>query len=310
MLALSGAVPISAHARHRRQRLGAVGQQRRLVGGDPVEADAADEAHRRRQPDRPLDVRRAGLELVRQHVPGALLEADRGDHVAAAEERRHRVELRGGAVEHADAGRAVELVPGADVEVHAERPHVDRPVIGRLGAVDQHRGARRRAPPWRCRPPGSPCRGRSRAGDTATIRVRGGEQRWNASRSSTPRSSIGMTRSRRAGALAGHLPRHDVRVVLHRRDQHLVAGREVDLPPAVRHQVDPLGGIAGEDDLVRMGGAEERRRLGARAPRTPRWPAPTACGRRDGRWRWRSRSSGAIASRTTRGFWVVAALSR
>ena len=73
-----------------------------------------------------------------------------------------------------------------------------------------------------------------------------------------------MTRSLRPGALAGELPRHDVRVVLHRRDQHLVAGREVGLPPAVRHQVDPLGGIAGEDDLVRMGGAEERRRLGAR----------------------------------------------
>ena len=47
------------------------------------------------------------------------------------------------AVEHADAGRAVELVPGGDVEVAAERLHVDRHVRRRLRAVDQDRHAAR-----------------------------------------------------------------------------------------------------------------------------------------------------------------------
>ena len=69
----------------------------------------------------------------------------------------------------------------------------------------------------------------------------------------------------RPGALAGQLPRHDVRVVLHRRDEHLVAGPEVGLAPALRHQVDAFGGVAREDDLVGVGGAEEGGGLGARA---------------------------------------------
>ena len=50
--------------------------------------------------------------------------------------------------EHADAGRAVELVPGEDVEVRAERLHVDLAVHHRLAAVEQHLGARPHAP-WR-----------------------------------------------------------------------------------------------------------------------------------------------------------------
>ena len=49
------------------------------------------------------------------------------------------------AVQHADAGRAVQLVAGRDVEVAVERLHVDRHVIRRLRAVDQHRRRRARA---------------------------------------------------------------------------------------------------------------------------------------------------------------------
>ena len=72
-----------------------------------------------------------------------LLEGDRADHVAAALVGRHRLEQRGLAVEHADAGRAVHLVAGEGVEVAVERLHVDRQVRRRLRAVDQHRHAAR-----------------------------------------------------------------------------------------------------------------------------------------------------------------------
>ena len=89
------------------------------------------------------DVRRAGLELVRHVVVVGLLEGHRRDHVAAALVGRHGFEQGEPAVEHADAGRAVQLVPGEGVEVAAERLHVDRQVRHGLGAVDQHRPPRR-----------------------------------------------------------------------------------------------------------------------------------------------------------------------
>ena len=109
-----------------------------------LDAEALDVVDGGGQPDRAGDVRRAGLELVRQLVVGGLLEGHREDHVAAALPRRHRLEQRLAPVEHADAGRAVHLVAGEGVEVAAERAHVDR-----ASAAPPAR--RRRAPPRRAR---------------------------------------------------------------------------------------------------------------------------------------------------------------
>ena len=106
-----------------------------------VRSDRLDVVDRHAEPDGAGDVRRAGLELVRQRVPRRLLEGDGADHVAAALERRHRLEQRFLAVEHADAGRAVQLVAGGDVEIAVERLDVDRHVVRRLRTVEQHRHA-------------------------------------------------------------------------------------------------------------------------------------------------------------------------
>ncbi len=65
------------------------------------------------------------------------------NHVAAAEERRHRFEQRFLAVEDADARRAVQLVSGRRVEVAVERLDVDRHVVRGLRSVDEHRHAAR-----------------------------------------------------------------------------------------------------------------------------------------------------------------------
>jgi len=61
----------------------------------------------------------------------------------------------------------------------------------------------------------------------------------------------------RADALAEHLPRNDVRVVLEGADEDLVARFEMRLGPTACHQVDGLGGVAQHHDLSRVGGAEE-----------------------------------------------------
>ena len=109
--------------------------------------DAVQVVDRRAEADDAGDVRRAGLELVRQRVVRRLLEGDRRDHVAAALVRRHRVEQRRLAVEHAGARRPEHLVAGEGVEVGIERLHVDGHVRRGLRAVDEHdRAGRVRLP--------------------------------------------------------------------------------------------------------------------------------------------------------------------
>ena len=64
------------------------------------------------------------------------------------------------------------------------------------------------------------------------------------------------------GALSQQLPRHQVAVVLHEGEQHLVSLAQVGVTPAAGHQVDRLAGIAGEHDLPRTGGTDELRSRG------------------------------------------------
>ncbi|MPM79769.1 hypothetical protein SDC9_126810 [bioreactor metagenome] len=66
------------------------------------------------------------------------------------------------------------------------------------------------------------------------------------------------------GALADELPRHDVGVVLHHGDHHLVAGTETG-PEGVRGKVECLGRVLGEDHLAGLGGPDEGGDLRPRA---------------------------------------------
>ena len=65
------------------------------------------------------------------------------DHLAAAAEGRQALGPFLLHIEHADAGRAVELVAGRDVEIAVEVLHVDRHMHARLAAVEQHGDAAR-----------------------------------------------------------------------------------------------------------------------------------------------------------------------
>ena len=55
----------------------------------------------------------------------------------------------------------------------------------------------------------------------------------------------------RADLLAEHVPGHEVRVVLHLRDDDRVAGADVRAPPRVRDEVDGLGRVLREDRRAR-----------------------------------------------------------
>ena len=134
--------------------------------------------------------------FARQLVVGAAFDAHRQDHVAAALPGRHRRQQRLAPVEHADAGRAVDLVAGEGIEVAVERLHVDRLVRHRLRAVEQHRHPARVRQPHDLAAPAGWCRARwrrapPRPGGCAPI-----SSARNASRSSSPLGLTGAARSR------------------------------------------------------------------------------------------------------------------
>ena len=118
--------------------LGRMREQRVLGRPDVCHADAGQVVDGGPQPDRAGDVRRAGLELVRQRCIRRGFERHRFDHVAAALVRRHGVEQIPPAPQHADAGGAVQLVATKDVKVTAEPFQVRRVMSDPLGPVDQH----------------------------------------------------------------------------------------------------------------------------------------------------------------------------
>ena len=63
-----------------------------------------------------------------------------------------------------------------------------------------------------------------------------------------------------AGALGQLLPRHQIAVVLHHREQHLITGLQFGISPGAGHQIDGLTGVAREHDLARAGCSHELRR--------------------------------------------------
>ena len=159
---------------------------------------------------------------------------------------------------HADPGRAVELVAREGVEIAAERRDIDRQPRDRLAPVDQELGADR------VREIGGALHVEHRAEHVRNVRqcdqfmLRGQHALGGVEIDATvfgERADV----DDEAGALADQLPRHDVAVMLERREQDAVAGLEVGQPPALRDEIDRLGRAAHEDDLALGRGANEAR---------------------------------------------------
>ncbi len=237
--------PEHADALHVGQPLERVGGELALVGADVLHPEPGQVVDRRAKPHALGDRRGAGLELPGQLVPGRGVELHLRDHVAAAEERPHRLEQLATAVQHADAGRPERLVTGPDVEVRAELGHVRPGICGTACEASTSVSA-------------PAARARAAISATGLIVPSTFETCANATSFTRPPASSCVELVERELALVGHgqvaqlgarllaqeLPGHDVRVVLHVRDHHLVAGRDVLAPPRVRHEVDRLGRVA------------------------------------------------------------------
>ena len=192
------------------------------MSGDVVATDLHHVVERRSEPDRLDDRRRAGLEFVRRLAVGDAIDGDLLDHAAAALIGAHGVEMRPLGVQHADAGGAVRLVAGEYVEIGVQLAHVDAEVHGRLAAVDEHGNAAlvRQADDLADR--------HQRAehvrhvGDGDELGARG-QQPLELLQQQLAVVGDRRPLQDRAVALAMEVPRHDVGVMLHDRQDDLVA---------------------------------------------------------------------------------------
>ena len=157
-------------------------------------------------------------------VEHGALEAHFLDHLAAAEERRHRGQVLAPRPQRAGAGRAAHLVAGEGVEVAADRGDVDRACAAAA-----------------CEPSTTVTMPRLRASRQISrtgLTVPSTLETWVDAEQLHLRRHRRVQRveveravgrdlgdlDRRAGALGDQLPRHDVGVVLHAREQDRVAG--------------------------------------------------------------------------------------
>ena len=223
---------------------------------DRSEADGPDVFDRHRQPHSPAGVDGAGLELVRRGGVGRAVAADRLDHLAAVEERRHFVEQFAPAVQHADAHRRQHFVTGKGEKIDAEVPDVHGLVRRALRAVGDEDRAVAAAQfgksfeiVFHAQHVGNV---RHRRQPRARRQRRGERFR----RQGAVRRAVGEFQ-RRAGSSRDLLPRQQIAVMLHDADEDLVAGAQKVHAVAVGHEVQALGGVAREDDLLGRGGVDE-----------------------------------------------------
>ena len=223
-----------------------------------VRTQRGDVIERGGEPDGAGDVRRSRLEAAGNAAVRRSREIDRLDHVAAALIRRHFFQNLRAPVKHADARRPADFVPGKNEEIAADVLHVEREMRGRLRRVHQRQRAR-------CmRQRANFLHGIDRAervgdmngADDFRARRNLFRERLHVQRAVVENRRDDEPRSRARG---DELPRHDVGVVLHVRDQNFVALAQIRAAPARGDEVDRLRRAAREHAFPRLARADERR---------------------------------------------------
>ena len=195
------------------------------------------------------DRRRARLELPRDLFGRPAVEAHVEDHLAATEERRHRVEDLLTRPQHADARRPAHLVAGEAEEVAPERLHVGRDVGHVLRGVDEAQSA------GRVRGVGQLADGRDRA---EHVGQRGEREQLGAVELLVEIAEVELVvvgesepPQLDAALFLEHQPRDDVGVVLHLGEHDDVTFVQVGSSPRIGNQVDRFGDVLREHDVAR-----------------------------------------------------------
>jgi hypothetical protein len=192
-----------------------------------------------------------------------VLESDVADHASAALPRGQLCQQVVTAVHRTDAGRAEDFMPGEDVEVGAERGHVDGQVRNRLRPVDHDSNAARLGHRDHRVDRQDSTEGVGDVAERDDLRPIGQQRCVGVQLHLTGVVNRHRAQTRSHG-LGEQLPRDDVGVVLERGEHDLVAGADPRPAKGVGQQVDALGGAADEDDLLR---ARRSQQPGDRRPR-------------------------------------------
>ena len=227
-----------------------------IVIKDRLPPDAVQVVDGDAEADGVRDVRRAGLKPVRRLFPGALLILHAQDHLAAAMPRRHFAQKFAPPVQRPDSRGPAHLVTGKGEEIAAQRLNIHRHVPGALRGVNQGNGPDRLG-------------GVNEVGGGIDRPQRVGDvdegKELHLGREKFPETLHGqlvtvVDREKtelRAGLPGEDLPRHEIAVVLHLREEDDVALAEKRAAPGLRHEVNRLRGSASEDDLFLAGRVEE-----------------------------------------------------
>ena len=235
-----------------------------VVLRDIVPPDLLQVIHRGVQSHGTRDVRGAGFESVWGLLPGAPLKLHVQDHFPAALIRRHGFEHFRAPIQNPDACWPAHLMPRQDQEIAPNFLHVNGPVPGALRGIHERRHAELARP-------GAQLHHRiDRAERVGNMRHR--EQLHLAGEALVEAVHVeeadvagdGQIDQLGTRALGQQLPRDNVAMVLHLREQDYVTRFDVLRAPGLRHQIDAFGGPARENDLVRAARVDE---LGSARPR-------------------------------------------
>ena len=256
--------PVHRDAGDRRERVEALRGDRLLVGGHARHAELVEVLDGGVEADGGRDRRRARLEAPRQVVPLRVVDPDLLDHLAAAPGRLERLE-------HRRAGRTARRCRWARASCGRRTRRSRR----RARAMSSGRCGTAWAPSTSTRAPAA-CARRviSATGLIVPSTLRHVRERDHArARRQQPveRGEVEVRavehrhgREPRAPVAADHLPRDQVRVVLHLGDEDLVARLE-GAPDRLGDEVDALGGAAREDRPPRASAAPMNARTASRA---------------------------------------------
>ena len=212
------------------------------------EADLVDEAHGCAHAKGPVDVGRPRFEALRAVLECRLAFPYRIDHFPSQKEGFHLLHDRPFDVKGADAHRAVHLVSGQGCEIDVERRQVEGEMPCALGAVGDENAA-----------VGVDARGEFLQGEDGAEHigdVRAGEDLGARAYliefafGKAPVFVQGKIDQRGSGEVADALPYDEVAVVLAAGQGYLVLGPHVVERVAHGHEIQPFGGVSGEDDLV------------------------------------------------------------
>ncbi|MPM58331.1 hypothetical protein SDC9_105162 [bioreactor metagenome] len=231
------------------------------MSGESIHPDAVQIVDGRSQPDRLSDRRCAGLEAMRRRRIGRALHPDDLDHLAAAEEGRQLLEQVVVTPQHTDAGGTAEFVTGEGQQIHPESRHVGGPLRNALRTVRHHDRADRVGPVGDLADRVDSAQYVADPGDRDDFRPFV-DQPVALCRFQIEPAVVGDVEPAqgRPACLASQLPGHQIRMVLHHRDDDLIAG----LQPAaegIGGQVERLGGVLGKDDLIGRASVDELRHL-------------------------------------------------